>query len=181
MTEEEEHEAKHHHEHHHHEDDDDDDHDEHEHHHHHDDEDDEHEHHHHHHHHHHDEGEAEEYGIGTFVYYRRQPFNINNFDQFVARKWPNNVIRTKGVCYFAHQRDMSFLFEQAGVQKTIRESGLWYATASEEELMQLMKQNPDMLRDWDDTYGDRMIKLVFIGQHLDKEALTRELDACLEE
>ena len=158
VTEEEEHEAKHHHEHHHHEDDDDDDHDEHEH-----------------------QGEAEEYGIGTFVYYRRQPFNINNFDQFVARKWPNNVIRTKGVCYFAHQRDMSFLFEQAGVQKTIRESGLWYATASEEELMQLMKQNPDMLRDWDDTYGDRMIKLVFIGQHLDKEALTRELDACLEE
>ncbi len=182
VTEEEEHEAKHHHEHHHHEDDNDDDHDEHEHHHHHDDEDDEHEHHHHHHHHHHhDEGEAEEYGIGTFVYYRRQPFNINNFDQFVARKWPNNVIRTKGVCYFAHQRDMSFLFEQAGVQKTIRESGLWYATANEEELMQLMKQNPDMLRDWDDTYGDRMIKLVFIGQHLDKEALTRELDACLEE
>ena len=174
MTEEEEHEARHHHDyhedeehgHHHHEHD----HEEHE----------EHEHHHHHHHHHHDEGEAEEYGIGTFVYYRRQPLNINNFDHFVATKWPKNIIRAKGVCYFSHQPDMSFLFEQAGVQKTIRESGLWYATASEEELMQLMKQNPDMLRDWDDKYGDRMVKLVFIGQHLDREFITRELDACLE-
>ena len=133
--------------------------------------------HHHELHHHHDDDEEEHEHDDEEHDHEHEEEHV---DQFVARKWPNNVIRTKGVCYFSHQRDMSFLFEQAGVQKTIRESGLWYATANEEELMQIMKQNPDMLRDWDDTYGDRMIKLVFIGQHLDKEMLTRELDACLE-
>ena len=176
-TEEEEHEAKHpeehhhdhDHEHHHHEHDHEHDHEEHE----------EHGHHHHHHHHDHEEGEAEEYGIGTFVYYRRTPFDIHRFDHFVATQWPRNVIRAKGVCYFSHNQDMSYLFEQAGVQKKLTEAGLWYATASEEDLMQLMKEEPGLLRDWDDQYGDRMEKIVFIGQHLDKEQLTRDLDACL--
>ena len=173
-TEAEEEEAHHHHhEHHHHDEDDDhDDHDEHEH--------DEHKHgHHHHHHHDHEEGEAEEYGIGTFVYYRRPPFDIHKFDRFLATQWPTNVIRAKGICYFAHNRDMSILFEQAGKQKQISQAGLWYATAPEEDLIQLMKQEPGLMRDWDKQYGDRMIKIVFIGQHLDKEMLTKQLDACL--
>lgn len=145
-----------------------------------------HHHHHHHeeegeHHHHHAEGgEVEEYGIETFVYYRRPAFDIHKFDYFVATQWPKNVIRTKGVCYFSHNRDMSFLFEQAGRQKQIKEVGLWYATASEEDLIELMRQEPGLLRDWDEKYGDRMIKLVFIGQHLDKAALTKALDDCLE-
>ena len=145
-----------------------------------------HHHHHHHeeegeHHHHHAEGgEVEEYGIETFVYYRRPAFDIHKFDYFVATQWPKNVIRTKGVCYFSHNRDMSFLFEQAGRQKQIKEAGLWYATASEEDLIELMRQEPGLLRDWDEKYGDRMIKLVFIGQHLDKAALTKALDDCLE-
>ena len=136
-------------------------------------------HHHHHQHHHHDEGEAEEYGIGTFVYYRRPPFDIHKFDRFLATQWPTNVIRAKGICYFAHNRDMSILFEQAGKQKQISQAGLWYATAPEEDLIQLMKQEPGLMRDWDKQYGDRMIKIVFIGQHLDKEMLTKQLDACL--
>lgn len=134
----------------------------------------------HHHHHHPEDGEVEEYGIGTFVYYRRPAFDIHKFDHFIATKWPCNVIRTKGVCYFKHNPDMSFLFEQAGMQKQIREAGLWYATAPEEDLVKLMQQEPGLMRDWDEKYGDRMIKLVFIGQHLDKEQLTRDLDACLE-
>ena len=157
--------------------DDDDNDDEHHHHH------DEHHHHHdeHHHHHHHDgEGEAEEYGIGTFVYFRRRPFNFDKFDRYVNMNWPANVIRTKGVLYFSHNRDMSILFEQAGVQKKITEAGLWYATAPEEELRQLMQYEPGLARDWDDVYGDRMIKLVFIGQHLDRDAIATALDACLE-
>lgn len=149
-----------------------------------DDNDDEHHHHHdehHHHHHHHDgEGEAEEYGIGTFVYFRRRPFNFDKFDRYVNMNWPANVIRTKGVLYFSHNRDMSILFEQAGVQKKITEAGLWYATAPEEELRQLMQYEPGLARDWDDVYGDRMIKLVFIGQHLDRDAIASALDACLE-
>lgn len=149
-----------------------------EHHHHHEHDDDDEEEEEHHHHHHHDEGEAEEYGIGTFVYYRRQPLDINEFDQFVA-KWPKSVIRAKGICYFSHQRDMSFIFEQAGVQKKISEAGLWWATAPEEELRAMVERNPIIMRDWDEKYGDRMVKLVFIGQKMDREKITKDLDACL--
>lgn len=133
-----------------------------------------------HHHHHHDEGEAEEYGIQTMVYYRRPGFDIHKLDRFIATQWPKNIIRTKGVLYFSHNRDMSFLFEQAGVQKKLTESGLWYATAPAEELERMMAMEPGLKHDWDETYGDRMIKLVIIGQHLDKEAITSALDACLE-
>ena len=131
-------------------------------------------------HHHHEGGEVEEYGISTFVYYRRPAFDIHKFDHFVATKWCRNIIRAKGVCYFSNNPDMSFLFEQAGVQKKLKEAGLWYATAPEEELMEVMRREPGLLRDWDDKYGDRMQKIVFIGQHLDKEQLVRDLDACLE-
>lgn len=158
-----------------------------EHHHHHDHEhEDEHEHHHDHHdhecghHHHHDEGEAEEYGISTFVYYRRRAFDINKFDYFVAKHWPKSVIRAKGVCYFSDNRDMSYLFEQAGKQKSIKESGLWYATAPADELAEMMKQEPGLMRDWDPEYGDRMQKIVFIGQKMDKEQIIKLLDDCLE-
>ena len=174
-TEEEEAEAHHHH---HHDHDEEPDHDHHDH-----DEEADHDHHHeghHHHHHHHDEGEAEEYGIQTFVYYRRPAVDIHKFDRFVATKWPKNVIRAKGLIYFSNNPDMSFLFEQAGVQKKLTQSGLWFATAPEDELRRMVEYNPDILRDWDEQYGDRMVKLVFIGQHLDTEQLTRDLDECLE-
>ena len=146
-----------------------------------DDDDDEHEHHHehHHHHHHHDEGEAEEYGIGTFVYYVRRPFNLGFFDDFVARKWPKNIIRAKGICYFKGEEETCYLFEQAGRQVSLTNAGQWYATMSKDELEMMMAQNDQLRRDWDDQYGDRMQKLVFIGQHLDKEQLTADLDFCL--
>lgn len=189
-----EHEHHHHHDHdddehehghhHHHDHDHDDDEHEHEHHHHHDHDDDEHEHghhHHHHHHHHHGEGEAEEYGIGTFVYFARKPFDINKFDYYVAKKWPKNIIRAKGICYFNDNTDMSYLFEQAGVQKKLTEAGQWYATAPEEELQRMLATEPGLQRDWDPKYGDRMEKLVFIGQNLDRKAITDALDACLTE
>lgn len=141
----------------------------------------EHEHEHgHHHHHHHGEGEAEEYGIGTFVYFRRQPFNFEKFDRFVNLHWPPEVIRAKGVMYFSHNRDMSLLFEQAGVQKNLKEAGYWYATAPADELAAMMENEPGLRRDWDDKYGDRMIKLVFIGRDLDRKKISEELDACLE-
>ena len=157
---------------HHHDDDDDDDH------HHHHDDDDDHEHHHHHHHH-DDEGEAEEYGISTFVYYRREPMNISRFDEFVARHWPAGVIRAKGICWFLSEPDTCYLFEQAGKQVSLRDTGQWYATMPDDELLDFMRRNPDLQRDWDDTYGDRMQKLVFIGQHMDRQAITAALDECL--
>ncbi|MBR1784957.1 MAG: GTP-binding protein [Bacteroidales bacterium] len=156
-------------------DDDDDDVEEHGHHHDHDEE----EHHHHHHHHHHDEGEAEEYGIGTFVYNARRPMRLGRFDEFVARHWPKEVIRAKGICWFDDEPDICYLFEQAGSQVSLRNTGQWYATMPADELRRFMAANPGLRRDWDDTYGDRMQKLVFIGQHLDREAITAALDACL--
>ena len=170
------------HEHHHHDED------EHEHHHHHEhDEHDEHDEHGHHHHHHHDHdhdhegGEVEEYGIGTFVYYRRKPFDLSLFDEFVARKWPCDVVRAKGICYFADERDMCYVFEQAGQQKTVKQAGQWLATMPADQLAELRKNNPQLEKEWDEEYGDRMIKLVFIGQHIkeQKDAIIAELDKCL--
>ena len=137
--------------------------------------------HHEHHHHDHDEGEAEEYGIGTFVWYRRQPMRLSEFDQFVARLWPKGIIRAKGICYFKGEEDMCYLFEQAGKQVKLQNIGQWYATMPAAELEAMKQRDPNLRRDWDDTYGDRMQKLVFIGQHLDKEAISTLLDACLAE
>ena len=163
------------HEHHHHDEDDD----EHEHHHH---EDHEHGHHHHHDHDHdHEGGEVEEYGIGTFVYYRRKAFDLTLFDEFVARKWPRDVVRAKGICYFADEPDMCYVFEQAGQQKTVKQAGQWLATMPADQLAELRKNNPQLEKEWDDEYGDRMIKIVFIGQHIkeQKHAIIQELDKCL--
>ena len=162
----------------HHHDDDDDDDDEHDHDHEHE-HDHDHEHEHDHHHHHHDEGEAEEYGIGTYVYFRREAFDLTRFDEFVARKWPKSVIRAKGLCYFSDERETCYVFEQAGKQVSLRNAGQWYATMPEEELYRLMEREPALRRDWDERYGDRMQKLVFIGQHLDREEIASALDKCL--
>ena len=159
----EEHEEHHHHDH----DEEHEDHDHHE------------EHHHHHHDHDHEGGEVEEYGIGTFVYYRRPAFDLNKFDWFVNKKLPKSVIRAKGLCYFSDNTDMSCLFEQAGKQIMLREAGQWYATAPEEDLIRMMRQDPTIMKDWDAHYGDRMQKIVFIGQHMDKEQICKDLDECL--
>ena len=145
-----------------------------------------HEHHHHHHHdHHHDHleneesGEALEYNIDTFVYYARRPMDLNFFDDFVARKWPKSIIRCKGLCYFDNEKDTCYVFEQAGKQVTLRNAGQWYATMPAFELREFLEKNPKLKKDWEEPYGDRMQKLVFIGQNMDKEAIKAELDKCL--
>lgn len=138
------------------------------------------EHHHHHHHHHDHESETEEYGISSFVYYRRRPFNRQKFEEF-ADELPRNIIRCKGLVWFKDEPEMSYIFEQAGRQVYLSEGGEWFAVSSKDELEQILELNPDIKKDWDDTYGDRMIKLVFIGQDMDKDEIFNKLDDCLED
>ena len=159
---------------------------EHEHHHDHDEHEDDHAEHedHHDHHHHHgleneESGEALEYNIQTFVYNARKPFDINFFDDFVARQWPKQIIRCKGLCYFANEKDICYVFEQAGKQVSLRNAGQWYATMPQFQLREFLEKNPKLKKDWEEPYGDRMQKLVFIGQNLDKEVITKALDTCL--
>ena len=144
-----------------------------------DDDDDDHEHEHgHHHHHHHDGGEVEEYNIGTYVYCARPALDLNKFDYAVAKLWPSNIIRAKGLCYFKDDIDKCYLFEQAGVQKSLREAGLWYAAMPKDQLAELMLRDEALQRDWDTQYGDRMQKIVFIGQNLDKGLIKEIMDSC---
>ena len=155
----------------HHDDDDDDDEDEHE-----------HEHAHEAHHHHEHEHEAEEYGIGTYVYSARRPMKLGMFDDFVARLWPKNIIRAKGICWFKGEEDICYLFEQAGKQFSLKNCGQWYATMPKDQLDRLLAAEPKLKADWDEEYGDRMQKLVFIGQHMDKDMknfIKEMLDMCL--
>lgn len=138
-----------------------------------------HDHDHHDHHHNEEEGEAEEYGIGTFVYYSRNAMDLNKFDNFVAKHWPLGVIRAKGICYFGDEPDICYLFEQAGKQISLKNAGQWYATMPDWRIKEMLEQDEQLRRDWDPVYGDRMQKLVFIGQHLDKQAITDALDQCI--
>lgn len=124
------------------------------------------------------EGETEEYGIGTFAYYRRAPFDKEKFDKF-ATNLPSNIIRCKGVLWFEDEPESSYVFEQSGKQVQAFCAGEWVASFSDEDQKKIIAQNPDILRDWDPKYGDRVIKLVFIGQKMDKEKIIADLDACL--
>ena len=133
--------------------------------------------HNHHHEHHHDEGEAEEYGISTFVYTSRRPIDEKKFKDFVE-KLPRNVIRCKGLVWFTDDDEMSYIFEQAGKQSSISEAGYWLATAPKNELDEMIKKDPSILEGWDDEVGDRIIKLVFIGQKMDKEKIIENLRKC---
>ena len=154
--------------HHHHDDDDDDDHDEHE--------------HHHHHHEHKHEGDSgsddDEYGIGSFIYYRRIPFDRQKLDK-VASAWPKNIIRSKGIMWFDDEPDMIYVLETTGRQIVAGISGQWLATAPKAEQEAILAQDPEMKKNWDEKLGDRMVKLCIIGTHLDKEAISKQLDSAL--
>lgn len=142
-----------------------------------DEEEDEHEHGHHHH---HDETETEEYGISSFVYYRRKPFRVKKFENFLD-EFPKTIIRAKGLVWLSDDDYMSYCFEQAGKQKTISEAGQWIAAAPRYEIDKILKYNPEIQKVWDESCGDRMNKIVFIGKDMDKEDIISRLDACLSE
>ncbi len=137
-----------------------------------------HKHHHHHHEHHHDHkhGETEEYNIGTFVYFRRKPFDMLKFEEWANRDYGKQIIRSKGIVYFTNNRDMSYIYEQAGRQKNLTENGKWYATLPRYQIEELLLTDERFRKDWDEEYGDRMIKLVFIGQNIVKKKISEELD-----
>lgn len=127
-----------------------------------------------------EEGETEEYGIGTFVYYKRNPFNREKFNDF-AVNFPENIIRCKGVLWFSDEPQSSYVFEQSGKQVQAYCVGEWVASFPKEEQEEMIAQNPDILKDWDEKYGDRVVKLVFIGQKMDKEKIGETLNNCIED
>ena len=133
------------------------------------------------HHHDHDHPHGDEYGISTWVFFSRKPLNLTNFDHFVARQWPKSIVRAKGMCYFKGEEEMCYLFEQAGRQVSMHQTGQWYATMPEEELKPLLARDQRLQEDWHPIYGDRMQKIVFIGIHMDVEDLRQKLEACLED
>ena len=141
----------------------------------------EHEEHGHHHHHHHDEGEAEEYGIGTFVYQNVRPFSKQKFEEFVFAKWPAEVIRAKGLFWIAEDPNTAYIFEQSGRQKSATDDGKWIACFPERERKQILQMNPDIAAAWDEKYGDRINKIVFIGRNMNKEEIINALDDCIAE
>ena len=126
-------------------------------------------------------GEALEYNISTYVYTRRPALDINKFDYIISKKWPRNIIRAKGLCYFSDEKDKCYLFEQSGSQKSIKDAGLWFATLPEDQLAEMMRRDRNLRRDWDPVYGDRMEKIVFIGRDLDRSRIDDLMDSCLEE
>ncbi len=153
----------------------------------------------HHHHHHHDDHECHckhehgeechcghnhenghdhvaEYGINTFVYYRREPMERKKFYEYITKPWPKKIIRAKGITYFNDDKEMSYMFEQAGSLKDLTEAGLWLAAESPKFQKEVLSQNPDLEKDWDPFYGDRMVKIVFIGKGITKEEISEELD-----
>ena len=129
-------------------------------------------------HHHHHNSETEEYGISSFVYYKRPGADRRKFADF-ANNMPKNIIRCKGLVWFKEEPDMSYIFEQAGKQVTLSDGGEWFATMSEAEIKDLLENHADIRKDWDETYGDRMVKLVFIGKDMDKQAIVEALDECM--
>ncbi len=128
----------------------------------------------------HEDPEVLEYDITTFVYLRRRPFSLDKLKSFV-QTWSDNVIRTKGLVWFADDYNMAYVFEQAGKQVHLVENGFFVASAPEDDFKRIVAEHPEVMDDWDDEVGDRMTKLVFIGRHMDKDALIAGLDDCLAE
>ena len=135
--------------------------------------------HHHHHEHKHEGADEDEYGIGSFVYFRRRPFNRAKLEDY-AGVWPRNIIRSKGVVWFSDEEETAYVFETAGRQIQAGASGRWLATLPKRERDEILEQEPKVRAEWDEKVGDRMIKLCIIGQKLDKKKISAELDAMLD-
>ena len=134
--------------------------------------------------HHHDENHqhGDEYGIGTFVYKSRRPIVQEKFEKWVESQWPLSVIRAKGIMWFEDDRKGVYVFEQAGKQLFAQQTGgVWIAALPKSEQRKILAERPEAEKDWDEKYGDRMNKIVFIGQKMDKDAICSALDNCLGE
>ncbi|MDO4290817.1 MAG: GTP-binding protein [Eggerthellaceae bacterium] len=128
----------------------------------------------------HEDPEVLEYDISTFVYERRKPFDLEKLGDYTL-EWPKSIVRTKGMLWATLDPDMCYLFEQAGAQRSVTETGQFVAAMSEEERQQAFEEAPQLRDNWDPVYGDRMTRLCIIGRHMDRAEIEAGLDACLAE
>ncbi|SES10623.1 GTP-binding protein [Salisediminibacterium halotolerans] len=122
--------------------------------------------------------ETEEYGIRSFVYRRKRPFHPQRLTEWLEN-WPAEIVRAKGFFWLASRHDTAGLLSQAGLSLMIEGAGEWIACSPEDEQRELIAEDPELINRWDDTYGDRMTELVFIGIKFDRHAVEHSLDQCL--
>lgn len=126
--------------------------------------------------------ESEEYGIGSFVYRTKKPFDPSRFWDFIQNKFPNNIIRSKGLFWLASRPDQALIWSQAGGSLKSDSAGVWWSSMSfEKRIMQssFIENKEQIEKDWDRKFGDRKNEIVFIGQSMDEKLIKSLLDNCL--
>ncbi|MFG6149392.1 GTP-binding protein [Halobacillus sp. B23F22_1] len=122
--------------------------------------------------------ESDEYNICSFVYRRKKPFHPERFMAWLEN-WPAPIIRAKGFFWLASRNDIAGLLSQAGSSLSIQGTGEWVAELPESEQHEILTEDPELRTRWDDTYGDRLTELVFIGIEMDQKEIVETLDQCL--
>jgi len=126
-------------------------------------------------------GCTDEYGITSFVYEEKRPFNRERFTKFINENYPSSLIRAKGYIWFSDAKQDVQLFEQAGRNSSVIDVSYWVDALSDEQKQAILESNPEMKESWDEEFGDRENQIVFIGKGYNQSQIRTELEKCLDE